>query len=158
MIGMPDTFMRNYAENTWGADLGPAKSYCVGNIFVGKTLGSEGLQTSKDMLEGFVKRSGLSVVGWRTVPTDNSMLGKDPLDSEPYIEQIFITNDGGRKKKKPMDQKLFERELMRIRKLSEDEAEASGLTGFYINSLTPQTITYKGQLTPEQGGAISLMS
>ena len=24
------------------------------------------------------------------------------------------------------------------------------LQGFYINSLTPQTITYKGQLTPEQ--------
>ncbi|GMH87718.1 hypothetical protein TrST_g3101 [Triparma strigata] len=150
MVGMPDSFMRNYAQSTWGVDLGPDKSYCVGNIFVGKEKGEEGLKLSKDLLEGFVKRSGLSVVGWRTVPTDNTMLGKDPLDSEPYIEQIFIANDGGRKKKQPMDQKLFERELMRIRKLSEDEAEAQALTGFYINSLTPQTITYKGQLTPEQ--------
>ena len=55
------------------------------------------------------------------MPTDNSMLGKDPVDSEPFTEQIFVVNDGG-KKGKVLDQRKFERELMRIRKLSEDEA------------------------------------
>ena len=41
---------------------------------------------------------------------------------------------------------------MRIRKMAEDEATAmlGPESGFYINSLTSHTITYKGQLTPEQ--------
>ena len=41
---------------------------------------------------------------------------------------------------------------MRVRKLCEDEVAAMlGLeSGFYVNSLSPFTITYKGQLTPGQ--------
>lgn len=63
-------------------------------------------------------------------------------------KQFFVGNNGS-KKLSPRD---FERELFRIRKMAEEEA-ASMLgpeSGFYINSLSSQTITYKGQLTPEQ--------
>jgi glutamate synthase domain-containing protein 1 len=86
-----------------------------------------------------------SLLAPRSLPSS-----QDPVDSEPFTEQIFVINDGG-KKGKILDQRKFERELMRIRKLSEDEAALQDMEGFYINSLTPQTITYKGQLTPEQG-------
>lgn len=45
----------------------------------------------------------------------------------------------------------FDREMMRIRKLIEAEAELSPhLKDLYVCSLSSQTITYKGQLTPEQ--------
>eukprot|EP00520_Triparma_pacifica_P017027 CAMPEP_0118660008 /NCGR_PEP_ID=MMETSP0785-20121206/15425_1 /TAXON_ID=91992 /ORGANISM="Bolidomonas pacifica, Strain CCMP 1866" /LENGTH=1540 /DNA_ID=CAMNT_0006553169 /DNA_START=146 /DNA_END=4768 /DNA_ORIENTATION=+ len=147
LVGMPDAFMRTVALESFGKELPAEGSYCVGNIFFPKDEAK--MQEGKDILEGFVKRSGLTVMGWRKVPTDNSMLGKDPVDSEPFTEQIFVVNDGG-KKGKVLDQRKFERELMRIRKLSEDEAALQDMEGFYINSLTPQTITYKGQLTPEQ--------
>lgn len=34
---------------------------------------------------------GHSVLGWRPVPTDNSGLGKAALQTEPIIEQVFLT-------------------------------------------------------------------
>ena len=152
LVGMPDSFMRSVALSAWGADLPPLGDYCVGNVFFPNDRGK--VARAKKILEDTVRRSGLGVLGWRKVPVDNSMLGKDPIDSEPITEQIFIVNDGkargGGRRGSAMDQRKFERELMRIRKLSEDECMAAGLEGFYINSLTGQTITYKGQLTPAQ--------
>ena len=91
----------------------------MGNIFFGKDKGEAGYADAKALLEGFVKRSGLSVVGWRPVPTDNSMLGKDPLDSEPHIEQVFVLNDGGKKGKKldPKKVRRTTKSRMYVRKL-----------------------------------------
>lgn len=34
---------------------------------------------------------GHTVLGWRPVPTDNSGLGKSALQTEPIIEQVFLT-------------------------------------------------------------------
>lgn len=34
---------------------------------------------------------GHTVLWWRTVPTDNSGLGKSALQTEPVIEQVFLT-------------------------------------------------------------------
>jgi len=34
---------------------------------------------------------GHSVLGWRSVPTDNSELGKSAQETEPVIEQVFLT-------------------------------------------------------------------
>jgi len=42
-----------------------------------------GLQIAKSL--------GHDVFGWRQVPTDNSDLGKSALDTEPVIEQVFVS-------------------------------------------------------------------
>ena len=34
---------------------------------------------------------GHTVLGWRSVPTDNSGLGKSALLTEPVVEQVFLT-------------------------------------------------------------------
>jgi glutamate synthase (NADPH/NADH) len=34
---------------------------------------------------------GHTVLGWRPVPTDNSALGNAALQTEPVIEQVFLT-------------------------------------------------------------------
>lgn len=34
---------------------------------------------------------GHTILGWRLVPTDNSDLGESALDTEPAIEQVFLT-------------------------------------------------------------------
>lgn len=58
---------------------------------------------------------------------------------------MFVENTKG------MPTRDFDREMMRIRKLIEAEAELSPhLKDLYVCSLSSQTITYKGQLTPEQ--------
>ena len=145
LVGMPDSFMRAAAMESFGKELPPLGSYVVGNVFFPKDEAK--MANAKAVLETMVGRSGLTMLGWRECPVDNSLLGKDSLDSEPVTSQIFIANDGG-KKGKPLSQAKFERELLRLRKLAETDLVAT--EGFYVNSLTPSTITYKGQLTPEQ--------
>lgn len=34
---------------------------------------------------------GHTVLGWRCVPTDNSGLGNSALQTEPVVEQVFLT-------------------------------------------------------------------
>lgn len=34
---------------------------------------------------------GHTVLGWRAVPTDNSGLGNSALQTEPVVEQVFLT-------------------------------------------------------------------
>jgi len=147
LFGMPDSFMRTKAKELFAVDLPPMGEYAVSNVFF--PPGNEkALVDCKAILERNTRDRGLTVVGWRPVPVDNSMLGKDPVDSEPVTEQFFVTNSGPKK----LSQRQFEQELMLVRKMTEDET--NGLlgpeSGFYINSLTSATITYKGQLTPEQ--------
>lgn len=146
LVGMPDSFMRAKAKELFNVELPPLGSYAVSNVFF--PHGNEtALNDCKGILERLIKQRGLQVIGWRPVPVDNSMLGRDPLDTEPVTLQFF-TKIG----KKPLDNRTFERELLRVRKMCEDEI-AGNLgpeSGFYINSLTSHTITYKGQLTPEQ--------
>ena len=140
---MPDSFMRAEAQRLFDTKLPTVGKYAVGNIFSPKN-DPHATAACKALLQRHAKQRGFVVLGWRPVPVDNSMLGKDPLDSEPATEQIFLLNGHDGEK---MSQRDFERELMRVRKLTEDEATAPD---FYVNSLTGQTITYKGQLTPEQ--------
>ena len=89
---------------------------------------------------------GLKVIGWRPVQTDNSSLGSSAKDTEPRMEQIFVENT------KKLPYKDFDRELFVVRKLVENEASSNPDVGgnMYVCSLSSQTVTYKGQLMPEQ--------
>ena len=80
----------------------------------------------KARLEHHVKARGLEVLGWRTVPTDNSELGPSALESEPLIEQLFVGRNGcapGR----------FELELYVAKQsVSREAAEAGAAGRFYV--------------------------
>jgi glutamate synthase domain-containing protein 1 len=148
LFGMPDAFMRVKAKELFGVDLPPLGQYAVANVFF--PPGSDAKPTMgdcKSILTRLAKERGLKTIGWRPVPVDNSMLGKEPLDSEPITEQIFISMPNTQ-----ISQRAFEQDLMLVRKMAEDEVGdmLGPESGFYINSLTSTHITYKGQLTPEQ--------
>lgn len=145
LFGMPDSFMRAKAQELFGVELPAQGEYAVSNIFFPRG-NDKVVEDCKGILERLTRERGLGIIGWRPVPVDNSMLGKDPLDSEPITEQVFVTNSN------TYTNRQFEQELMRIRKMTEDEVATmlGPESGFYINSLTSHTITYKGQLTPEQ--------
>jgi len=146
LFGMPDSFMRTKAKEHFGIDLPPQGQYAIANVFF-PPGNNQTMDECKALMERLTKERGLTSIGWRPVPVDNSMLGRDPLDTEPTTEQFFVVNDASK-----YSQRQFEQELLRIRKVAEEEAASryGHESGFYINSLTGQTITYKGQLTPEQ--------
>mmetsp|Transcript_15721 Transcript_15721/g.43366 ORF Transcript_15721/g.43366 Transcript_15721/m.43366 type:complete len:1605 (-) Transcript_15721:48-4862(-) len=147
LLGMPDSFMRSEAQKLFGATLPASGEYSVGNVFFPPGSDESGrLAELKAVVERLVKAKKHTVVGWRPVPVDNSSLGKDPLDSEPITEQLFVTNTKG------IEERRFEQDLMQIRKMAETEVMdmLGPESGFYINSLTTSHITYKGQLTTDQ--------
>jgi glutamate synthase domain-containing protein 1 len=145
LFGMPDSFMRTKAKELFSTDLPKMGDYAVANVFFAPK-NEKAMLENKQRMQRLAKERGMKFIGWRPVPTDNTMLGRDPLESEPVTEQFFVANAGNYNKRQ------FEQELLRIRKVSETEAatQYGHESGFYINSLTGQTITYKGQLTPEQ--------
>ena len=148
LFGMPDSFMRGEAQLLFGTELPAAGEYAVSNIFFPPGSETSGkLSELKGVVERLVRAKKHSVVGWRKVPVDNSSLGKDPLDSEPITEQLFMINGSSNK-----SHQAFERDLVQIRKMAEDEVATfmGPESGFYINSLTSTHIVYKGQLTPDQ--------
>ena len=96
LFGMPDSFMRSKAKELFGTELPPMGEYAVGNIFFPPESDKKQVMNDcKAIMERLVKERGLNTIGWRRVPVDNSMLGKDPLDSEPITEQIFVSVAGG---------------------------------------------------------------
>ncbi len=119
--------------------------YAVGSIFFPQD------ETVIERLEATIAtvfdRHELSVVGWRTVPTDAAGLGKTARDAEPTVKQVFVTPSDD-----PSDE-AFDRRLYVARRAVEttiDSRELDETGQFSICSLDRQTIVYKGLLTAEQ--------
>ncbi|MGF1685541.1 glutamate synthase large subunit [Photobacterium japonica] len=104
-------------------------------------------QQCRDILERNAKRLDLDVIGYRVLPVDNSMIGDDPLSTEPQFEHVFIS--GGPN----LDPAVLERKLYVLRNYTVRvclESVSNIGDDFYINSLSYKTLVYKGQLTTEQ--------
>ena len=104
-------------------------------------------EACKRILENNIEKLGLSLLGYRKVPTDNSDLGQAARETEPSVEQVFIG--------KPANAELdaFDRSLMVLRNHSQHVARATiddlG-DNFNIVSCSYKTMNYKGQLVTAQ--------
>ena len=133
LLQVPDTFLRDVVE----FDLPPKGAYAVGLAFLPSDP-DEATQ-ARQTVEGIAQEESLRVVGWRDVPTDPSMLGKQARDRMPTISQLFVTGSAGRVTGVALDRQAF-----CLRRRAEHEA------GVYFPSLSARTVTYKGMLTTEQ--------
>jgi len=98
----------------------------------------------KKLVEQAAKAEGLAWLGWRTVPTDNSGLGRKALETQPVMVQALIGRVG------ELTDDEFERKLFLVQKTSERKVFEAGVEGFYICSCSSRTIVYKGLVTPHQ--------
>jgi glutamate synthase (ferredoxin) len=95
-----------------------------------------------------VQAEGQQVIGWRTVPTVNGMLGETARSCEPFMRQVFIRRDPT-----ITDELDFERKLYVIRKRAYNEIRMSTIAGaeyWYVVSLSCRTFVYKGMLLTTQ--------
>ncbi|HYG36698.1 MAG TPA: glutamate synthase central domain-containing protein, partial [Clostridia bacterium] len=96
-----------------------------------------------------VVEEGQTLLGWRTIPTNNATLGKTARAGEPCMRQIFIGRNA-----KLTDDMAFERKLYVIRKRAENAIRYSGKVAggefFYVSSLSYKTVVYKGMLLTTQ--------
>ncbi len=103
------------------------------------------------IIETICEEEGQHVLGWRTVPTDDSTLGPTARAAQPVIRQLFVERH-----KTIKDRMSFERKLYVIRKRAEQAIRYSGMAGgdqFYVCSMSYKTLVYKGMLTSRQVGA-----
>ena len=52
------------------------------------------------LFEKVVRDEGQTFLGWREVPTDNSMLGQTAKRSQPVIKQLFVGRGAGRRRRR----------------------------------------------------------
>ncbi len=125
----------------------PAPSeYGVGMVYLPPDAKQR--KACEKLFEQVVQEEGQTLLGWRTVPTDNSSLGQTAKSGEPFLRQIFIA-----KNSKLQDDLAFERKLYVIRRRVENAIRYSGMKGgqyFYVPSLSCRTIVYKGMFMSEQ--------
>lgn len=142
---IPHEFFQRECE-VLGFHLPPEGEYGVGMIFAHRYENFR--EEQKRIFESIVKEEGQTVLGWREVPIDESLIGEEAKRIRPHFLQVFIGKDPAITD--PMD---FERKLYIIRRLAEKKIiplSAGMGTDFYIASLSSRTIVYKGMLTSDQ--------
>ncbi|MSU57701.1 MAG: glutamate synthase large subunit [Pedosphaera sp.] len=146
LIQTPHEFLKLVSKEA-KVKLPAAGQYGVGMVFLPKDKKQRA--ECEKVFESIVAEEGQKVLGWRTVPTDNSSLGETAKASEPLMRQIFVGRGTGL-----ADDLAFERKLYVIRKRAEHAIRYAGkIPGgevFYISSLSFKTVVYKGMLLTTQ--------
>src|SRR5437660_9823157 len=108
LVQIPHKFFVRKAEEL-GFSLPKPGEYAVGALFMPRD--PDWRQVIRDIYSQMIKREGMTLLGWREVPTDNSTLGESVKPTEPVHLQVFI----GRSKKIKSEAE-FERRLYILRK------------------------------------------
>ena len=128
-----------------GFDLPAEGEYGVGMVFFPKEKVCR--DACRALLSEHIHDLGLGLLGYRHIPKDNSMIGQAALDTEPRMEQVFIS------KPNAINRGEFERKLYILRNFTIHTAHdtiENASSDFYITSMSSRTIAYKGQFTTDQ--------
>ena len=126
-------------------------SIAVGMVFLPRT-DFAAQERCRTIVETEILRFGYSILGWRQVPVDTSVIGDKAIATRPEIEQIMISRPRGRSGQEfgAHDDDAFERDLFIIRRRIERQVLAENLNDFYICSLSCRSLIYKGLFLAEQ--------
>ena len=86
LMQMPAEFIRTLAREHFSVEL--AERFAVGQIFL--STDSTRAAAARDNMDRALTEQGLTVIGWREVPTDPSVCGEIALASLPAIHQVFV--------------------------------------------------------------------
>ena len=123
----------------------------VGMVFLPRT-DFAAQERCRTIVETEVLRFGYSILGWRQVPVDTTVIGEKAIATRPEIEQIMISRPRGRSGDdlRTISDDAFERDLFIIRRRIERQVLAENLNDFYICSLSCRSVIYKGLFLAEQ--------
>ncbi len=148
LVQIPHKFFTKKTSEL-GFTLPKPGEYAVGYLFMPRD--GEWRQIIRDIYAEVIAREGLSLLGWRDVPTDNSTLGESVKPTEPVHMQVFI----GRGNKK-FSEAEFERRLYILRKSISNaiyRRRERRTSGYYPVSISCRTVIYKGMFLADQLGA-----
>ena len=165
LMQTPDAFFRKVLPFTLPAE----GSYGAGLVFLPRD--ERDRDAIKDVIGRIVVEEGATLLGWRDVPSDNSLLGDSARATQPIFQQLFIglstaivdvdlsadLSAEARRAKVEARRAKAERKLYVIRKRAEHAVDTLDINAlsrrfFYIVSLSARTLIYKGMLTAQQLG------
>ncbi len=147
LTGLPHDFCVKVAKRDLSVDLPEAGLYSAGNVFL-PVDDAERAQCIAGV-EKIIAEQGQKCLGWREVPidTEGADIGPTARLAQPVILQLYIEAVG-------VEGKDFERQLYVIRKRSTHDLRYNKSLAqrkmFYICSLSPRIIIYKGMLNALQ--------
>ncbi len=137
LVQMPYDFFIGEAKKQ-GHDIGKNGDFGVGMFFFPQSRLKR--DRAKKLFEVILKKNGMELIFWRTVPTVQDILGQKALDSMPCIMQAFVKRP--EKCPKGLD---FDRKLYIARREFEHSDENT-----YVCSLSSRTIVYKGMFLVDE--------
>ncbi len=145
LVQIPHDFLKEECRGL-GFTLPPVGRYAVGQLFVPR---DQRLQAHCERVWArIIKEQGLELLGWRSVPVDNSSMSEMVIATEPLHRQVFIACPSS-----ILDQDDFERRLYLARKIvsnSIQDAYKGRDIGHYTVSLSSRTLVYKGMFLSYQ--------
>jgi glutamate synthase (NADPH/NADH) large chain len=145
LVQIPHDFLREECRAA-GFTLPPVGRYAVGHIFLPR---DQRLQAHCERVWArIVREQGLELLGWRSVPVDNSSLSEMVIATEPVHRQVFVGCPSS-----ILDQDDFERRLYLARKIVSNaiqKAYKGRDIGHYTVSLSSRTLVYKGMFLSYQ--------
>lgn len=147
LTGMPHAFCVKVARQDLAVDLPEVGLYAAGNVFLPVDDAERKLCIAG--VEEIIAEQGQKCLGWREVPvdTEGADIGPTARLAQPVILQLYIEAVG-------VEGKDFERRLYVIRKRSTHvlryDKSLAQRKMFYICSLSPRIIIYKGMLNALQ--------
>jgi len=147
LVQIPHKFFAKKAAEL-GFTLPAPGQYAIGQLFLPREQSWR--QIIRDIYVEMIEREGLTLIGWREVPTDNSTLGKSVIPTEPTHRQVFI----GQGKKK-LNEQEFERRLYILRKSISAaiyKKRERRVASYYPVSISCRTMIYKGMFLADQLG------
>lgn len=148
LVQIPHVFFARKATEL-GFTLPRAGEYAVGALFMPRETAWR--EIIRSIIADQIKAEGLTLLGWREVPTDNSSLGDTVKPTEPANMQVFIGRNGT-----AATEDEFERRLYILRKSISQaifERRERGLAGYYPVSMSCRTVIYKGMFLADQLGS-----
>ncbi len=131
LLQVPDQFLRDVA----GIELPEAGAYATGIGFL--PADPQEARAVRSAVDAIAEQEGLTVLGWREVPTDPSLVGPTARSVMPAFWQLFVSAAGA-------SGVALDRRVYPLRKRIEHEL------GIYFASLSCRTVVYKGMLTTAQ--------
>lgn len=155
LIQVPDEFFRAVCADE-GFELPAPGTYATGIAFLPQS--SRDAATACEAVGKIAEAEGLTVLGWRDVPIDDSSLGALARDAMPTFRQVFLgMGERGDAESSSEPGMELERRAFVVRKRAEHELgtkgpgqDGPGRETVYFPSLSGKTFVYKGMLTTPQ--------
>ncbi|MEG3877531.1 glutamate synthase-related protein [Microcoleus sp. herbarium7] len=139
MTGIPWELLQS-----WFAEQGitpPAQENCgVGMLFLSQDEGQAAI--ARQVVEEKLLERGLTLLGWRDVPVDASVLGPQARENQPQIAQVIVSSPQFQGDE--LDRQLF----LARRAIGHALSDRADFTrqDFYTCSFSCRTIVYKGMV------------